>query len=75
MEKKVKDIMARVFNVDPASITEETSPHSIITWDSLTHIDLIMALQDEFKIQFEDGEIPTMISFQMILNTIKVYQE
>ena len=73
MEKKLIRIMAEVFDVSEKEINDDSSPHTISSWDSLTHINLILVLQKEFKIVFEDEEIPTMVNFMMISNTIKSY--
>ena len=73
MEEKLKAIMAEVFNVSESEISKKSSLHSISSWDSLTHINLIMVLQKKFNIRFEDEEIPTMVNYMMISNTIKSY--
>ncbi len=75
MEDRLKKIMADVFDVPVSDINDSVSPHTIATWDSLKHINLILALQKEFGVRFEDEEIPTMTSYHMILNTLKAYLE
>ena len=75
MERQLKRIMADVFDVPVEEINEHSSAHTITTWDSLKHINLILALQKEFGIRFEDEEIPTMINYHIILSTIRAYLE
>jgi len=75
VEHKLKRIMADVFDVPVEEINEHSSAHTITAWDSLKHINLILALQKELGIRFEDEEIPTMINYHIILSTIRAYLE
>ena len=75
MEQKIKEIMADVLEVSIDEITEDASAHSIATWDSLRHLNLILALEKAYGIRFEDAEIPAMINYKMIVATVMAYQE
>lgn len=75
MEQKIKNIMAEVFGVPLHEIKDDSSAYTIATWDSLKHIDLMLAFEKEFGIRFEDEEISTMVDYRMIVNTIKSYLE
>jgi acyl carrier protein len=59
--------MAQIFGVAPNDINDESSHENIEQWDSLKHMQLIMALEDEFEIEFADRDIPEMISFNRIV--------
>jgi hypothetical protein len=43
MEDKVKKVMSDVFNIDVSLINNESSPDNIENWDSLKHMNLIIA--------------------------------
>ena len=73
MEEKIKKIMSDILAVDIKMIDENASLHSIEEWDSFRHIELILALEQAFGIKFDDEEIPTMVSFQLIADTIDSY--
>ena len=75
IETRLKNIMAHVLNVSVNEIKDDSSAYTIANWDSLKHLDLVLALQKEFGIKFGDEEIPTLINYQMILNTLKAYLE
>ena len=75
MENRLKCIMAKVLGVPEEEINDGASAHTIPAWDSLKHIDLILSLQKEFGIVFDDDEIPTMTNFNIILITIQSYLE
>jgi len=63
--------MARIFNVDIKTITEESSPKSIERWDSLKHMQLILAIEDEFDITFSDDDIPNLLSTRAIEDSVR----
>ncbi|MBQ3000913.1 MAG: acyl carrier protein [Bacilli bacterium] len=52
--EKVRDIIAKGLNVDPAKITMETHLIDDLGADSLDAVELIMALEDEFGLEVDD---------------------
>ena len=69
--KKIKELMASVFEIEEPLINDSSSTETIHQWDSLRHMNLIVALEEEFNIQFEDEEISELISYQAILSSIR----
>ena len=66
MQERIKAVMAQIFNVDPGAIAADSSPESIERWDSLRHMQLVLAIEDEFGVQFADEDIPELLSLQAI---------
>jgi acyl carrier protein len=75
MENKIKKVMSDVFNVDVGSINNDSSPDNIENWDSLKHMNLIVALEEHFDIEFDDDDIENLLNFQLINLTIKSITE
>jgi acyl carrier protein len=71
MEEQVKEIMASVFEVASNQITEDTTPQSLENWDSLRHINLVVALEDAFAVEFDEEEIADMISYKLVIHFLK----
>jgi acyl carrier protein len=71
MEEKIKNVMAAVFEVQPSQVDDNASPDTIDKWDSLGHMNLIVALEEEFGTTFSDDEIPEMLNFKIIQSTLK----
>ena len=67
---RIKSIMAAVFGVDVATISHETTSYTIENWDSLKHMNLIIAIEKEFDMTFEDDDILEMISFKTICDKV-----
>ena len=66
MENKIKNIMSSLFDVDINEINEDSSPDSLDNWDSMGHMNLIVALEEEFRILFDEDEITEMLNFKLI---------
>lgn len=74
MEDRVKEIMGAVFEVDPSTINDSTSPDTIENWDSIRHMSLVVALEEEFGVQFDDDQIADMQSYKLVLLTLQELQ-
>ena len=70
IEQTVKELMAIVLNVDAASIDDRTSMDNTPSWDSANHINLVLALEEEFSISFEVSEFELMVSFFDIVQVV-----
>jgi len=70
MKEKIKIIMAESLKILPDKINNETTPMNVKSWDSLGHLDMIIALEEGFNIDFNDDEAVKMITFPMILEII-----
>ena len=70
LEDRVAGVMAAVLNMDAASIDESTSVETTENWDSLKHMNLVVALEEEFDLEFDDDEIMDMTDFQAITSLV-----
>lgn len=53
----IQDIFRDIFDADDLIITNTTDSDEIEDWDSLNHINLVSAIEKEFKIKFALGEL------------------
>tara|TARA_B110000003_G_C16219234_1_gene366683 strand:- start:32 stop:277 length:246 start_codon:yes stop_codon:yes gene_type:complete len=56
----VQDIFRDIFDEDDLVISDITNADEIEDWDSLNHINLVSAIEKEFKIKFALGELMTL---------------
>ena len=63
---RIKSVMAVVFEMNANTIQDDAVPGSVGQWDSIRHMNLIVALEEEFDIRFTDDEITDLLSFKLI---------
>jgi len=56
----LNEIFRDVFDDETIEVDEDTTSEDIDDWDSLEHINLIAAIELEFGIKFNMGQIVTM---------------
>lgn len=66
MKEKIKEIMAVVFEIEKEDIPDNASPDNIENWDSLHHMNLIVALEEEFDLELDDEDIVEMLNLELI---------
>lgn len=65
-EDALKQVMATMLNVDAASINEDSSMDNVPNWDSLRHMNLVLALEEEFKVTIPDEDAGNITSYKLI---------
>mgnify|MGYP000623748511 CR=1 FL=1 len=71
MTERIKKILSIVFVIDESQINDFSSPENVENWDSLGHLNLIVALEEEFELKFTDDEISEMLNFKLIEEILK----
>jgi acyl carrier protein len=71
LEEKIKELFAAVLEIQVEKIVDLSTPGTIENWDSLNHLNLIAAFEQEFSIDIEPEEIPEMMknfkAFKLII--------
>jgi acyl carrier protein len=67
MKDKIKQIIAQVLNISVNDITDDASTQNIHNWDSLNHMNIIFAVEEQLGITFEDDEIMNLTSLEKIV--------
>lgn len=66
MNDKLRKIFSEILAVDENQIDSTTSTETQPKWDSLRHMNLILAIEDAFNVRFNDEQIPLLISVAAI---------
>ncbi|MBK5275010.1 MAG: acyl carrier protein [Desulfuromonadales bacterium] len=53
-------VFREVFDDESIVITRQTTANDIDGWDSLSHMNMVMAVEMKFKIRFALGELPAL---------------
>jgi acyl carrier protein len=67
---KLREIFRKVFQNDRLLISEATTAKDIPMWDSLTHLELIATVEEEFGIKFSFNEVMSFDSVGDMLKAI-----
>lgn len=67
----IKRVMADVLDLNVNAISDDTSVENSPKWDSANHIQLVLALEEEFSISFDVSELESMISYFDIVNVVQ----
>ncbi len=68
--KRLTEIFRDVFDDDSIVISEKTTAADIEDWDSIEHINLIGAVEDEFGMRFKMKEVAGMKNVGEMINII-----
>ena len=75
ISKIVNDIFTGIFKLENEVISNETNSDDVKNWDSLNHIILINAIENEFKIKFPLGEMADLRSIGDITDSCMIKLE
>ena len=71
LRNKTVKIFSKIMEVEASSVTDDSNPDNIEGWDSLTHIELISAIEEEFSIQISPEDSIDLENFSMLLSFIE----
>ena len=71
MRERVYKIISQVFNVPIENINDESSSDDVETWDSLKHMNMVLALEEEFNVQFGEEQVLEMLNVGLIIEILK----
>ncbi len=70
MDTQVKEIIARVLNVDMGVITDNLSSGDIPEWDSVGNLAIISTIEQELNIEFPLEDLFDLTSVQSIIDEV-----
>ena len=70
VEQTIKELMSIILNMDADKIDDSTSMDNTPGWDSANHINLVLALEEEFSISFEVSEFELMVSYFDVVQVV-----
>jgi acyl carrier protein len=68
---RLKDFLASQFKVDKDSISEDLSFGDLPQWDSLGHMSLMAAIEDQFGVEVNADAIADLVNYKAILGFLQ----
>ena len=63
---RIEGLISEVLYIDESLINDDSGPESIEVWDSLGHINIITAIEEDFDIELSPEEIIEITSVRDI---------
>ena len=70
MQNRVRQVMALVLELPESAITDDFSADATTQWDSIRHLNLVMALEDAFHVSFPSEQLTSLDSFRAIVDAV-----
>jgi acyl carrier protein len=70
MEARVKEIIARVLNVDAGVITDDLSSGEIPQWDSVGNLAIISTIEQELDVEFPLEDLFDLTSVRALVDEV-----
>jgi acyl carrier protein len=67
----VQYILADVLAVPKEEISNDTTPDTIQTWDSLQHLNFVLAVEQAFNVNFKPEEVEQLTSVKAMIEMLE----
>ncbi len=72
--EQVRNIGSDIFGIPADKITAESSPETIENWDSMQHLNLVLAIEEKFGVQFDPEDIEQMKNIGAVATLVEKLQ-
>lgn len=66
MREQIRETLAEVFERPVADVPSDATNQTLEGWDSLRHLELMLALEMKFGVRMTSAVIPTLLSVDAI---------
>jgi acyl carrier protein len=70
MEDKIKQIFRELFKVKPEDFNDCLDVNTVAGWDSMNHLNLVIALEESFGVSLTTEEVIQMTSVKAIVEIL-----
>lgn len=64
IDERLRELFSLLFQVNAQEINDDSSPETIPAWNSLQHLNLILALEEEFQISITPDQATRIRNFR-----------
>ncbi len=72
--EQVRNVASDIFGIPADGITAESSPETIDTWDSMQHLNLVLAIEEKFGVRLEPEDIEQMKNLGAVATVVERLQ-
>lgn len=74
IEETVKRLVLDTLKIEESAYSEELAAGDVPQWDSLAHVNLLMAVEREFRIAFDVGDAVEIETVGDLIDAVKRYR-
>jgi len=67
----LRDILADILEISPEQVTPDLSIGTVDNWDSFRHLQVILAVEGEYGVQFDPQQIPELTSVSSLQSELE----
>ncbi len=71
IKEELTKVFEEVFDEDDLELTPDMTANDIEAWDSMSHVTMLMAVEDHFNVEFEQWEIMNLPNVGALLSLIE----
>ena len=71
LEDRLRDVFVESLDLDADADVAQLKYRDIEAWDSVGHMALVAAIEDEFDVQFDTDQVIDMSSFKVAVDMLK----
>lgn len=71
MFEEIKELVSEVFGIEEDEVTSELSQQTLDKWDSMNHLKLVTAVEEEFDINFTMDDIEEITSIEKLVEILE----
>lgn len=68
---EITQVFEEVFDQRNLKISPETTANEVEGWDSMSHVTMLMAIEDHFKIEFKPYEIANLVNVGALVSLVE----
>jgi acyl carrier protein len=72
--EQVRSVASDIFGIPADRITAESSPETIENWDSMQHLNLVLAIEEKFGVQLDPEDIEKMKNIGAVAELVEKLQ-
>ncbi len=71
IKTRARIALAKTLKTDPETISDNASQMDLSNWDSVRHMNVVLALENDFDIEFADADLPNLTSLPLLVAAIE----
>lgn len=70
IDERLRELFSLLFQVNASEISDDSSPQTIRAWNSLQHLNLVLAIEEEFHINITADQATRIRNFKAAAETV-----